>query len=199
MNATRRETVVPHAACAELSAFLRTSGSTLTTTEAIVRALRHWMTAQRDMATPLRGYQWKCLFLPDQTKLRMHVGQTWHNAEVVGDELLYREHAVSPRQLTIAIAGHGRNAWRDLWVRRPGEKTWTIASVLRCQMQQHATNPPTSPMEAMRVAAGSMSDALQTALTLIEHTNYHTQRQVERRLPRHRRQDDFMTDACKGD
>lgn len=199
MDARGSDTVVPAAANAELNEFLRTSGSTLTSTEAIVRALQHWMTAQREIAAPLRGYQWKCLFLPDQTKLRMHVGVSWHYADVVGDELVYQGHAVSPRQLTIAIAGDGRNAWRDLWVRRPGEKNWTIASVLRRQLEHHAPSPQISPMEAVRAAASSMSDALQAALTLIEHANQQALQKVERRLPRHRRQDDFMIDEYKAD
>ncbi len=199
MNAREGQTVVPPAAHAELSAYLRTSGSTLTTSEAVIRALQQWMAAQREVITPLRGYQWKCLFLPDQTKLRMHVGASWHYADVLGDELVFQGRAVSPRQLTIAVAGDGRNAWRDLWVRRPGEKNWTIASVLRHQLERHATSTPISPMDAMRAAASSMSDALQAALILIEHTNHQAHQQVERRLSRHRRQEDFMIDACKAD
>ncbi len=199
MDARERDTIVPAAANAELHAYLRTSGSTLTPAEAVVRALQHWITAQRELAAPLRGYQWKCLFLPDQTKLRMHVGGTWHYADVVGDDLIYQGHAVSPRQWTIAIAGDGRNAWRDLWVRRPGEKNWTIASVLRRQLERHAPSQPISPVDAMRAAASSMSDALQAALTLIEHTNHQARQQVDRRVPRHRRQDDFLIDVYKAD
>lgn len=199
MNAGRSETTIPPAAYAELSNYLRLSGSTLTTTEAMVRAIQHWMEAQREMAVPLQGYQWKCLFLPDQSRVRMHVGETWHYAEVVGDALMYQGRAVSPRQLTMLIAGDGRNAWRDLWIRRPGEKDWTAAAQLRHQLAQQAHQPPTSHMDAMRAVASSMSDTLKTALTLVQHASYHAQEQVERRLPKHRRREDFMIDDCMAD
>lgn len=43
MDARGSETAVPPAAYRELSDYLRQSGSTLSTTEAIVRALQHWM------------------------------------------------------------------------------------------------------------------------------------------------------------
>lgn len=199
MNAARSLNTVPPAAYAELSNYLRMSGSTLTPAEAIVRAVQHWLEAQRDMATPLQGYQWKSLFLPEHSQVRMRVGEKWHYAEVVGDELFYHGRAVSPRQLTLAVAGDGRNAWRDLWIRRPGEKDWTVASLLRRRCQQQANKPATSPLEAMRAAASSMSDALKTALTLVQHANFHAEQQVERRLPKHRRREDFMIDDCKAD
>jgi hypothetical protein len=48
----------------ELTGYLRTSGSTLRPSEAIGRAVQHWIAAQREAAEPVRGYQWKCLFLP---------------------------------------------------------------------------------------------------------------------------------------
>ncbi|MBA5639916.1 hypothetical protein H3H37_22920 [Duganella sp. LX20W] len=199
MNAGRSETAVPPATHAELSNYLRLSGSTLTTTEAVARAIQHWIEVQNETVAPLQGYQWKCLFLPDQSRVRMHVGEAWHYAEVVGDELMYHGRAVSPRQLTMLIAGDGRNAWRDLWIRRPGEKNWTAASQLRRQLEQQAHRPPTSHMDAMRAVASTMSDTLKTALTLVQHASYHAQEQVERRLPKHRRQEDFMIDDCKAD
>ncbi len=35
--------------------------------------------------------------------------------------------------------------------------------------------------------------------TLVQHANYHAEAQVERRLPKHRRREDFMIDDCKAD
>jgi hypothetical protein len=55
----RGHTAVPSATYSELCDFLRCSGSTLTTTEAIVRALQHWMEAQRATVSPLQGFQWR--------------------------------------------------------------------------------------------------------------------------------------------
>ena len=42
-----------------------------------------------------------------------HRGQNYY-AKVVGDVILYEGRAVSPRQMTVAVAGPGHNAWRDL-------------------------------------------------------------------------------------
>ncbi|HJV00041.1 MAG TPA: hypothetical protein VJ752_05785 [Burkholderiaceae bacterium] len=199
MEVKTGQTAVPSATYSELCNYLRSSGSTLTATEAIVRALQDWMEAQRTTVAPLQGYQWKSLFLPEGSQIRMHYRETWHYAEVVGEEIIYRNAVVSPRQLTIAVAGMGHNAWRALWIRRPGEQDWTVATLLRRRMEQQAAVPPPSPMEALRAAASSMSDALKTALTLVNHVNFHSENQVERRLPKHRRREDFMIDDCKRD
>ncbi len=61
-----------------------------------------------------RGYQWKSLFLPHGTELRMTSSRQSGYARVVGDRIMYEGRSVSPRGLTLAIAGEGRNAWRDL-------------------------------------------------------------------------------------
>ena len=46
----------------------------------------------------------------------------------------------------------------------------------------------------MVTAAKAMSDALNTALVLVEHANHQSQNLLERRLPRYRRQADQMDD-----
>lgn len=50
-------------------------------------------------------------------------------AGVADDAIVYRGVRVSPRQLTIAIAGAGRNAWRELWLLLSGESKWKLASM----------------------------------------------------------------------
>ena len=202
MNALHSSNTIPTAALSELSDYLRTAGSTLTTTEAVVHALRLWIAAQREPAVPLRGYQWKCLFLPDGTHVRMSYDGTSYYANVAGDELVYQGQPVSPRQMTLAIAGDGHNAWRDLWIRRPGEKNWQSAWRLRRELESSAsTQPatPTSQLEAVTAAAKTMSTALQTALLLVEHIDHHAQDHYERRVPKHRRKEDEMIDDCKFD
>jgi len=47
---------------------------------------------------------------------------------------MYEGRAVSPRQMTVAVAGPGHNAWRDLFVRRPGE-LWVSASRHRREIE----------------------------------------------------------------
>ncbi|ELX13124.1 hypothetical protein Jab_1c17460 [Janthinobacterium sp. HH01] len=185
---------LPPAAYSELADFLRKSGSTLSPVEATIIALREWMEKSRTAAAPLRGYQWKLLFIPEKSRLRMNYDGESYYAEVVGEEIIFRGHAVSPRQMAVQIAGDGRNAWRDLWLLLPGERTWANAARLRDRLQQRAAKQPLSAADAMTAAARSMSDALTTALALVEHANHQSQNTLERRLPRYRREYDQLTD-----
>jgi hypothetical protein len=115
-----------------------------------------------------------------------------------GDEIVFRGRAVSPRQMVTAAAGEPRNAWRDLWVRRPQEHAWTQADVMRrAASRQDITNvSPPSPTEAIQLAAKSMSEALQTALLLVDQSRRQAEQQAPRRMPKHRRRDDQLADEC---
>ncbi|WP_157201616.1 hypothetical protein [Massilia sp. Root418] len=65
---------VPPAAYLELTTYLRTSNSTLSAPEALSHAVKHWIAAQREAAAAMRGYQWKCLFLPSRQFTLMMAG-----------------------------------------------------------------------------------------------------------------------------
>jgi hypothetical protein len=143
---------------------------------------------------PASGYQWKQLFLPTGTRLRMRYEGDWSCARIVGDELIYRARSVSPHQMAREVAGGGRNAWRDLWVLLPGEKNWACAAALRARLQDHAARQPLSAADAMAASARAMSDALKTALVLVEHANHQSHNTLERRLPRYRREYDTLRD-----
>ncbi|MFA9216032.1 MAG: hypothetical protein ACEQSK_02905 [Sphingomonadaceae bacterium] len=199
MNAARPASTIPPAAFQELCDFLRMSGSSYSSTDAVISAIRLWIATERAGHTPSQGYQWKQLFLPAGTRLRMQFDGRWWYAEVVGDHLMYGNQALSPRQLTLAIAGDGRNAWRDLWLRRPGETDWHQAGRLRLALRDTAPAAPPSPFVAMQAAARSMSQALQTALALVDHILDEVQHATERRLPKHRRRDDYLLDECRAD
>jgi hypothetical protein len=183
---------VPPAAYVELTDYLRTSGSTLRPSEAIGRAIQHWIAAQREAAEPVRGYQWKCLFLPAGSRIRMRHGEHSYYAEVVGEDLLYQGMPVSPRQFTVMVAGEGRNAWRDIWVRLHGEKQWASAAKLRRALERRPAD--TSPVEAMAAAARTMSDALQTTLTLVEHVHHKASLRSDQRIAKRRRVEDMALD-----
>lgn len=77
------------------------------------------------------GYQWKTLFLPSGTQLRMQYKGRYHYAKVVGDEMIYEGVATSPGGMANTIAGSNRNAWRDMWIKRPNESEWTLADDCR--------------------------------------------------------------------
>lgn len=183
---------IPPAARVELRDYLRASGSTLGMAEALRRAVKHWIAAQRAAAEPVRGHQWKLLFLPSGSLIRMRHGEQYYVAEVVEDELVYDGVPVSPRQFTLAVAGHGRNAWRDIWVRLNGERKWTQACRLRRALELQPVAQ--SPVEAMAAAARTMSDALQTTLALVEHAHHRASLRPEQRITKRRRQEDMLPD-----
>lgn len=185
---------LPPATHLQLETFLRASGSPLSVTEAVVAAVKLWIERAQSAAQPARGYQWKMLFLPETTLVRMHFGETWHVAKVVGDELIYQGEPVSPHQMAQEVAGDGRNAWRVLWLRFPGEKTWTNAGLLRTRLQKRAAKPAPTPAEAMTAAAQAMSNTLNAALVLIEHVDHQARNTLERRLPKNRREYDELED-----
>jgi hypothetical protein len=205
-----------------LSSHLRDTGSEHSLLGAASLAIRAWIVADSAptdakgsrpgpaaAAAPAtthcaaRGYQWKELFLPDGTDMRMQFeGETYH-ARVIGDAIVYEGRRVSPRQLTMAIAGDGRNAWRDLSIRLPGEQHFRPACLLRRNQQARikvefeaggAAPAPESPAAAIAAAAASMSEALRTALILVEHSNAQSLPQYERRVDNKRRANDVLAD-----
>lgn len=74
-----------------------------------------------------RGYQWKNLFLPDGTELRMPYKDANFYAKVEGDEVIYDGKSVSPASMVNSISGTSRSAWRDMWFKRPEDKQWLPA------------------------------------------------------------------------
>ncbi len=120
----------------DLLAYLEEVRSELEPSEATAYAVQYWLAAMRQSAAPSperagRGYQWKSLFLPEGTRLRMYCQHEYGYAQVVGDQIIYQGRALTPNQLVTACSGGTRNAWRDLSLKFPGEKTWKLACVHR--------------------------------------------------------------------
>jgi hypothetical protein len=194
----------------QLNEFLRETNSPLSGEQALSHAIGDWIADQRARAAEarapartgdggVRGYQWKCLFLPEGAELRMTYAGTDFFARVGAGAIVYQGDRLTPRQFTLAVAGDGRNAWRDLWVRQPGEKTWTRAHTLRRHIEQRQASAPVSPLDAVREATASMSATLKSALALIEHANRHAWGQAERRKFMARRDEDLLGDICNFD
>lgn len=145
--------------------------------------------------------------MPDGTELRMHFDGEIYHARVSGDSIVYNGRKVSPRQFTLAIAGDGRNAWRDLALRLPGEKHYRPAGLLRRNVQAKnkaqfgagCAPVPESPVATMAAAAAAMSEALRTALALVEHSNAHSVSKYERRVANNRRAIDVLADHVRFD
>ena len=227
MNA-RQAHVLPPTLMTELTMHLRHSGSKLSVMQAACAAIHAWIAAdtmrQQALAEGLvsgagpaapsnenaagRGYQWKTLFLPHGTELRMSTRESTYHARVCGDQILFNGRSVSPRGLTLAICGEGRNAWRDLWLKLPAERYWKSAS--RCrreqaqqQGQEHRGEPqPTiaaDPAHSLAAATITMSEALQTMLALMERVSARPTYDEERRITRPRREADILAGDCAFD
>ena len=84
---------------------------------------------------PGRGYhQWHPIFLQNGSELRMsYKGQDYY-AEIRHERLWYREESMSPSQFAYHVAGHNRNAWRNLYIKFPGTGSWKLASDVRQQV-----------------------------------------------------------------
>jgi hypothetical protein len=128
----------------KLADFLRAQGSDLDPVEAVSIAIHYWIenaSWKPDLLPPGtaamggRGYTWKNkeshLFLPHDTVIRMQYRKGNFYAKVVADDIIYDGKSFSPAALANKIAGSSRNAWRDLWIKKPGMKDWVLADHAR--------------------------------------------------------------------
>lgn len=127
----------------DLADFLRRSGDSRDPVAAVADAIDYWLDnaswkpellSQSTNAT--RGYQWKSLFMPDGTEVRMQYKGQYHYAKVEGDQLIYESEPITPGRLANIITGTSRNAWRDLWIKRPSDAEWLLADDCRADGQQ---------------------------------------------------------------
>ena len=120
----------------ELCKFL--DGSTVSEELAAVasKAITAWIEQQsappkEDSPALLGGYQWKQVFLPEGTKLRVVVKRRTFHADVVGGQIVFNGQTTSPACLVNQLASTTRNAWKHVWVLFPGEARWQLAQSLR--------------------------------------------------------------------
>jgi hypothetical protein len=97
-----------------------------------------WEEEQKTYGDRAEGYMWKNLFLPNRTKLRMTYKGTVHEAEIQHQQIVFDGQTefegkpFSPSSLVSKIAeGTNRNAWRDIYIQRPGNRDWILADVAR--------------------------------------------------------------------
>ena len=81
---------------------------------------------------PNKGYQWKNVFLPNGTRLRISYMGKDHFAEVRHEQIVYEGDRYTPSQFASKVANNtNRNAWRDIWIKLPNENRWQFANDLR--------------------------------------------------------------------
>ena len=88
---------------------------------------------------PGQGYQWQTVLLPNGTNIRMSYGDRDSYAEIRHGRLYFGDASMSPSQFARRVANNtSRNAWRDLYIRFPGEDRWILADLLRQQMSSRS-------------------------------------------------------------
>lgn len=93
--------------------------------------LRRW--AEEDSAAlKRRPLVWKEVTIPEGSEVRMSYGGKQHYARVENEAITDGGEQYSPNEWTLKVTGTARNAWRDLWFKKPGVGTvWESAVMLR--------------------------------------------------------------------
>lgn len=134
---------IPTRVYLDLAYQLRKRGDMRTPNDIVGLAIKSWLATNCGVLSG-RGYQWKQLFLPDGTDLRLRYRGAWYYAKVEGDQLVYAGEPVSPREWGLMVTGTVRNPWRDIWIRRGVTEPWTRAAVWRSQSGSDRIDPHTN-------------------------------------------------------
>jgi hypothetical protein len=73
-------------------------------------------------------------------------------ARVEGDKIIHEGKAVSPNQFAQSFARTTRNAWTDLYIRRPEDKQFKPACRLRQELSAPAPTTAPAPPDATMLA-----------------------------------------------
>ncbi|TAH11237.1 MAG: hypothetical protein EAZ11_10005 [Curvibacter sp.] len=79
------------------------------------------------------GLYWESLFLPNGTEVRTRYFGEYKTAQVIGENIVW-EGKIYPSfaRLTNALRGGTiNNAWKELQIKRPSDKAWVNALLLR--------------------------------------------------------------------
>lgn len=86
----------------------------------------------------MRGFQWKDVFLPEGTALRTSYCDMVEFAKVVGDRIVSDDNTLMTPSLFANRHAKGRNAWRFVWLRFPGNDYWIRAGHCRTHSEELA-------------------------------------------------------------
>jgi len=107
----------------------------------IVDLVQRWLAVDKERLAlrrngrAIHGFQWKNIFLPDGTSLRTSHGDSVEFAKVVGDHIVSDDGtSLTPSSFANRHA-KGRNAWRFVWLRFPGDDYWIRAADCRMRFE----------------------------------------------------------------
>jgi hypothetical protein len=96
-----------------------------------------------------RGFQWKNIFLPDGTALRTSYHDSVEFAKVTGEHIVTDDGASLTPSLFANRHTKGRNAWRFVWLRFPGDDYWTRAADYRTRFDELQRNQSAKKFECL--------------------------------------------------
>nr|WP_315219034.1 hypothetical protein [uncultured Duganella sp.] len=97
----------------------------------------------------MRGFQWKSVFLPEGTTLRTCHGDVVEFAKVVGDRIVSDDDKSLTPSMFANRHAKGRNAWRFVWLRFPGNDQWVRAANYRIHSEDLAQRQSKTSMAAV--------------------------------------------------
>ena len=113
--------------------------------------VNRWLAAEmerlsmRERGHAMRGFQWKNVFLPEGTALRTSYCNVIEFAKVVGDQVVTDDGVTLTPSRFANRQANGRNAWRFVWLRFPGNDHWVRAGT--CRMWHHERQSTQSKSE----------------------------------------------------
>ncbi|GAB2879650.1 hypothetical protein GCM10027277_56060 [Pseudoduganella ginsengisoli] len=121
----------------------------------ITELLQRWLTidkerlALRTNGPAIRGFQWKNIFLPEGTNLRTSHRGNVEFAKVVGDHIISDDGISLTPSLFANRRTGGRNAWRFVWLRFPGNDYWIRAADCRTRFEDQRQQRSASKIETL--------------------------------------------------
>ena len=78
-----------------------------------------------------RPFAWKNLLLPEGTNFQMQYKGRLYRAAIEKGRMIADGKETTPGEFVRLVTNTNRNAWRDIWIRRPTDTTWRLADDLR--------------------------------------------------------------------
>lgn len=109
----------------------------------VAELVKRWLAAEQARQAlrdgqAMRGFQWKSVFLPEDTALRTSYCDVVEFAKVVGNRIVSDDDTLMTPSLFANRHAKGRNAWRFVWLRFPGNDYWIRADNCRAHSEQLA-------------------------------------------------------------
>lgn len=118
--------------------------------------VKRWLTTELERSAPqrnsapMRGFQWKNLFLPEGTSLRTSYEGRIAFARVSGDYIVSDDGASLTPSSFANLHAQGRNAWRFVWLRFPGNEQWRRAHDSRTRLGDPVPKRPSRKVAASK-------------------------------------------------